>query len=110
MIEIINKYPKFRGDICQRVNSNKKISTLNRNQFFRISSPFSELMNSETEKANLDELKTATSKARDKEFAKIRKLERDQNGGFILISGLTCIGTIIVGTAIFMAIKFIVLK
>jgi len=110
MIEIINRLPNFKGDTCQKITSSKSMCTLNKNQFFRISAPFAELMNDGVVSSNLEELKTATSRARDKEFAKIRKLEKQQNSGFILISGLTCIGTLIVGTIIFMTIEFMLLK
>ena len=110
MIEIINKRPNFRGDTCQKVNSNKKVCSLNRNQFLRISAPFTELLNSGVVSSNLDELKSATARSRDKEFANIRKLEREKNGGFILISGLTCIGVLLLSAVIFTAVKFMVLK
>lgn len=109
MIEIINRLPNFRKDICQRITSSKSMCSLNKNQFSRISAPFTELMNDGVVSSNLEELKIATDRARDKEFAKIRKLEIQQNGGFILVSGLTCVGTLIVGAIIFMAIKYFVL-
>lgn len=110
MVQIINRLPNFRGDICQKIDSSKRICSLNKNQFSRISEPFTELMSDGVVSSTLDDLKRATTRTRDKAFAKIRKKEIERNGGFVLISGLTCIGTLIIGAIIFMAIGHLIVK
>lgn len=105
MIQIINREPNFRSTACQRVDLRKSICTSNKENLSKLLEPFIELMKENSQVFNLNNLKDAASRVEALRQAKIRKLKREQNGGFILISGLTCIGTLIVGTVIFMTIE-----
>lgn len=109
-MKIINRETNFRKDTCYKIMSKGKICSLSKNEVLKISSPFEELRNEEKDICDTKDLGRANERVKEKHLAKIRILKKEQNGGYILVSSLTCIGTLIVGTIIFMTIKLIVFK
>lgn len=109
-ITILNKEPNFRTDTCQRVTSDSGICEINKDTITVISMPFAILRESGNSISNVESLTEANVMARERRMAKKRVLTKEENSGFILISTLTCMGTLIVGTVIFMAIKMILLR
>lgn len=106
MIEIINREVKLR-DICYRITSKGAICKLNNDELLKISSPFREL---NKDISNIDDLRVASSNVREREKARVRTLKMQENGGYVLIGGLVCIGTLVTGIIIFETIKFLILK
>lgn len=82
------------GDICIRITGTGKICDINRLYLNQL----------------LDYVFHNNNETIIKVNPKKRVLEMNARSGYILIGGLTCMGTIVVATIIFMAIKFMVIK
>lgn len=109
-MEIINREANIRKDICQRVTTKGRICSLTKNTLQKVTEPFIELMKNSEKILGVADLRNSSIKVREKNLAKARILKMEQNGGYILTSGLTCIGILAIGTIIFITIKFMVLK
>ena len=107
-MKIVNRDVEF-SNICQRINSENNICVLNNDEEKKIASAFEKLRDNGKEVSTIEDLSIANAIVRKEQLAKMRILKKENNNGFILISGLTCIGTLIVATIIFMTIKFIIL-
>ena len=107
-MEIVNRDVNF-GNICQRINTNNNICNISSEQEKRICSVIQKLKDDGRESYNMEELSVASEIVKKERLSKTRILEKKDNGGFVLISSLTCIGTLIVGTIIFMTIKLFVI-
>ncbi len=109
-VSLINRDPNFRADICQRVHGKGVICDgISKNDVIRLSTPFDEIKKDGKSISGTDDLLVASKKMKERELAKKRVLIREQNGGYILIGSLTCIGTLAIGTLIFMVIKFFIM-
>ena len=109
-ISLLNREPNFRNDICQRI-SNKGIvcENISKKTVEKISIPFVELKKDEKSISSTEDLSLASERVREREKVRKRVLQRQEEGGFILISSITCMGTLAVGSLIFMAIKYIIM-
>ena len=107
-MKIVNRDVDF-GNICQRINTNNNICNLTNEEEKRISFVIEKLTSDGRESYSMEELSVASEIVKKERLSKTRILEKKDNGGFVLISSLTCIGTLIVGTIIFMTIKLFVI-
>ena len=109
-MSLLNREPNFRNDMCQRIAGNGTIcEDLSKENIERISTPFDELRKDNKSISSADDLSLASERVKERERVKKRVLQRQEEGGFILISSLTCMGTLAIGTLIFMAIKYIIM-
>lgn len=109
-MQIINRDANIRSDICYRISSRGSICNIGKESILKISTPFEELRKEGKSISNINDLSRVSEIARQRHIAKMKLLRKEQNGGYILIGGLTCIGTFAIGIVIFMAIKFILIK
>lgn len=109
-ISLLNREPNFRDNICQII-SNKGIicEGISKENVERISIPFEELKRNEKSISSTEDLSLASGRVKEREKVRKRVLQRQEEGGFILIGSLTCLGTLAVGSLIFMAIKYIIM-
>lgn len=109
-VSLLNRDPNFRTDICQRISGKGVICDgVRKNDVIRISAPFEELKKDGKSISSIDDLLIGSQRARERELARKRVLRKEENGGYVLIGSLTCMGTLAIGTLIFMAIKFIIM-
>lgn len=111
-MQILNKTANVRQDICYRATSDSKILDMNTKDVERIISVFKELSKEEKSVANIEDLNIAAARVRERHLTKVRVLENEQrnqrNAGYVLISGLTLAGIMVVGVIIFAIIKLII--
>lgn len=109
-ISLLNREPNIRPDMCQRISGKGVIcSGISKETVARIITPFEELKKGEKSISNIDDLQLANQKVREREITKTRVLKKEENGGYILVGSLTCLGTLAIGTLIFMAIKVLII-
>ena len=109
-ISLLNRVPNFRNDACQRISDKGIIcDNISKENIERISIPFEELKKENKSISSTDDLSLASNRVRERERVRKRVLQRQEEGGFILISSLTCMGTLAAGSLIFMAIKYIIM-
>ena len=106
-MQIINRDVNFKT--CQRVVTSNNICSVSTKEEKKLVDSFDILRKSGNEISSIQDLREASEKVRANELAKIRQLKKEQNGGFMLISSLTIVGTILVGIIVFMTIKFLVI-
>ena len=110
-ISLLNREPNFRNDTCQRISDKGVIcENISKENIKRISIPFEELKKDNKTISSTDDLSIASSRVRERDRVRKRVLQRQKEGGFILISSLTCMGTLAAGSLIFMAIKYIIME
>jgi len=109
-VSLMNKDPNFRKDVCQRISGEGIIcDELSKSEVARISAPFEEIKKDNKSISSTEDLSLASERIKEREMARKRVLQREKEGGFIIVSSLTCMGTLAIGTLIFMAIKFIIM-
>lgn len=106
-ISILNRDVNLRSDICHRISSKGTIGDISKNVVSKIIECFDELKNSGKSISNLNGLREVVEIVRNRTLVKMRILKKHENGGYILVSGITVVGIVSVGAIIFMAIKFI---
>ena len=109
-ISLLNRKPNFNENAVQSINSKNNIIEIDKVTEKRINDPFVRLQNSDKSISNLSDLREMSSLRNKEELAKRRVLEKKENGGYILMGSLTCMGITAIGTIIFMAIKSILMK
>ena len=109
-ISLLNRKPNFNENAFQHINSKNDIIKINKVIEKRISDPFVRLQSSDKSISNLSDLRETKELVRKEELAKGRVLEKKENGGYILMTTLTCMGITAIGTIIFMALKSILMK
>ena len=109
-ISLLNREPNFRNDTCQRISDKGIIcENISKEHIERISIPFEELKKDEKSISSTEDLSFASERVKEREKVRKRVLQKQEEGGFILIGSLTCLGTLAIGSLIFMAIKHIIL-
>lgn len=109
-ISLLNREPNFRNDTCQRIADKGIIcKNISKEDTERISAPIEELKKQEKSIFGMEDLKLANQRINNRELVRKRVLQRQKEGGFIIISSLTCMGTLAIGSLIFMAIKYIIM-
>ena len=109
-VSLLNREPNFRNDTCQIVSDKGIIcDNISKENIERISIPFKELKKDNKSISSTDDLSLTSNRVRERERIRKRVLQRQEEGGFILISSLTCMGTLAAGSLIFMAIKYIIM-
>ena len=108
-VSLLNREANFRPNICQK-KSDKGIicDRISKSDVEIISAPFEELKKEGKSISSTDDLVNASQIVREREIARKRVLRREENSGFILVGSLTCLGTLAIGSLIFMAIKLII--
>lgn len=109
-MQIINREPNIRVGICHKITSKGHICNVNKDVISKLEHPFEELRKEGKSIANIDDLFRVSEIIRQRHIAKIRTLKKEKSSGYVLVGGVTCIGTFLVGTIIFMTIKFILMK
>ena len=107
-MKIVNRDVEF-GNLCQRISSENNLCVLNNEEEKMITSAFDKLREGGKEIYTIEDLSVANEMVKSEKLAKARVLKKENSSGFILISSLTCIGTVIVGAIIFMTIKYLIL-
>ena len=109
-MQIINRRPNIKEDICYKINSKGFICDVSKDDVLKISAPFEELKKEGKSISNVDDLTRTSEIVRQKHIAKMKLLRRQQNGGYVFIGSLTCAGTFLIGAIIFLVIKFMLTK
>ena len=109
-MQIINRRPNIKEDICYKINSKCFICDVSKDDVLKISAPFEELKKEGKSISNIDDLTRTSELVRQRNIAKIKLLRRQQSGGYVIIGGLTCVGTFLIGAIIFLVIKFMLIK
>lgn len=109
-ISLLNRKPNFNENAFQHINSKNNIIEIDKSTEKKINDPFVMLQNSDKSISNLSDLREMSSLRKKEELAKRRVLEKKENGGYILMGSLTCMGITAIGTIIFMVIKNLLIK
>lgn len=107
---IINREPNIKSGVCYRVGRSGYICDISKEIISKFIAIFSELKKEGNSISNIEDLSKASEVLRKRNFEKTRILKKDNNSGYIFVGGLTCIGILLMGMSIFMAIKFILVR
>lgn len=107
---IINREANFNPNTVRRVNTKNNIFTGDKNIEKKINDPFVKLRTSSKSISNYSDLRESSELVRKENLAKQRVLTRQENAGFILTGSLTFMSIIGLGTAIFIAIKTLIMR
>lgn len=108
-MQIINRDANIKG-VCYRISSSGRICDISKADILNISASFEELRKGGNDISNIADLAQISEMVRKQQLAKMRVLREEQSSGYVLIGSLTCFGIILVGTIIFMAIKFMLVR
>ena len=109
-MQIINRDPNIRGDICYKISSKCRICDISKDDALKLSVPFEELKIESKNISNIDDLIRTSELVRQRNIAKMKLLRRQQSGGYVLIGSLTCVGTFLIGAIVFWVIKIMLIK
>lgn len=109
-VSLLNRDANIRDDIGHRINTNGNgfICSTTKDNVQIISEAFEELRKDGKSISSLEELTPASSRVQERNNVMKRVLRKKENGGYVLIGSLTCVGVLAVATLIFMAVKLII--
>lgn len=107
---IINREPNMKSGVCYKVGRSGYICAISKEFVSKFIAVFDELKKENNNISNIQDLSKISEMIRQRNFEKTRILKKENNSGYILIAGVTCIGILLMGISIFMAIKFILVK
>lgn len=108
-ISILNKDVNLRVNVCHRLGNNGVICFVNKNYVQRMIEYFDELRKSDKSISNFRDLINVIEIVRQRRLAKMRVLKKQENSGYILVSGITLSGIVALVAIIFMTINFILM-
>lgn len=109
-IIITNRDANIKSGTCYKIRNTGTICSISKEDIIIISSPFEHLKIEGNSISSINDLNKASIIIKERDLAKKRVLIIKEKGGYVLVGSLTCMGTILIGTIIFMAIKFILMK
>lgn len=108
-IIITNRDANIKSGTCYKIRNTGTICSISKEDIIIISSPFEHLKIEGNSISSINDLNKASIIIKERDLAMKRVLIKEK-GGYVLVGSLTCMGTILIGTIIFMAIKFILMK
>lgn len=109
-MQIINRDANIDTKICHSITSKSRICNISKDSTLMISAPFEELKKEGKDISNNDDLSRINELLRQRRLAKMKVLKKQQNGGYIFVGGLTCIGVFIFGVIVFMTVRLMFVK
>lgn len=109
-MQILNKTANMRTDMCYFVSSQSKVCDIDIETLKHYISVFEEIKKEEKSVLSVNDLVHSKENVIKNQLVRVKKMEEQKRAGYVLISGITCVGFIALGLLIFLTIKFMVIK